>query len=436
MRCAFYEKEITPPLECEIPGYFNPRVAEDVQDRLYVKAAVFENEGEVVALVVADAVRLSKELCEKICYRVERLSGIRAENIMVIATHSHTAIPVGSSTIISPDDIYLDVFCRLAADCVILAYKRLSPATLRYAKGYVDSISFVRNYRMKDGSIKTNPGRNNPDIVEACDRKDPDLPILVVYDEKGKPMGAVTNFACHLDCVATCTYSGDYASVLSCEYKKVFGEQFVSLFIMGTAGNINHVNPFATEPRGKDHYVKMGKTLAKEAFRVLQNAEELKNPKLCSRKEEIVLKRRYLTEEELHTEERLAAKKEVIDAQSKDRSLGVCYRGYIAERIVHYAKDKHKDRHLPLQVLTIGECTIFGFPAEIYVKFGRDIKENADSDKVFIATLANGSFGYIPTPDLFEEKDMYEVRVSSAEFEPEAGDIMVKKLLELQKQER
>jgi len=89
-----------------------------------------------------------------------------------------------------------------------------------------------------------------------------------------------------------------------------------------------------------------------------------------------------------------------------------------------------------LQVLTIGECTIFGFPAEIYVKFGRDIKENADSDKVFIATLANGSFGYIPTPDLFEEKDMYEVRVSSAEFEPEAGDIMVKKLLELQKQER
>ena len=37
LKCAFYEKEITPPLECEMPGYFNPRPAEDVKDRAAMK---------------------------------------------------------------------------------------------------------------------------------------------------------------------------------------------------------------------------------------------------------------------------------------------------------------------------------------------------------------------------------------------------------------
>ena len=41
MRCAFYEKEITPPLGGDIPGYYINRFTEDVADELYVRAVVF-----------------------------------------------------------------------------------------------------------------------------------------------------------------------------------------------------------------------------------------------------------------------------------------------------------------------------------------------------------------------------------------------------------
>ena len=50
MKCGFYEKEITPPLGQSLPGYFCPRPAMDVWDKLYAKSAVFEGENGIVAV--------------------------------------------------------------------------------------------------------------------------------------------------------------------------------------------------------------------------------------------------------------------------------------------------------------------------------------------------------------------------------------------------
>ena len=41
MRAGFYETEITPPLGCDIPGYYINRFTQDVKDELYVRAVVF-----------------------------------------------------------------------------------------------------------------------------------------------------------------------------------------------------------------------------------------------------------------------------------------------------------------------------------------------------------------------------------------------------------
>lgn len=430
LQCAFYEKEITPPLGDDIPGYFTPRVSDDVLDRLYAKAFVAENDGTAIAMVALDATGFRKELCEIVCERVERMTGIPKENVMVSATHSHTSLPTGIAPIFRTDEPFLDVVCRLAADCVTLAYKRMVPAKLKFAKGYVDSISFVRNYRMKDGSIKTNPGRNNPDILEVYDQKDPEVPILVAYDEKDVPLGAVTNFACHLDCIAGSAYSGDYASVLSYEYKKAFGNDFVSLFIMGTAGNINHCDPFG-ERRTKDHYAKMGRILAAEALRVIAEGEFLPDPKVFSRKTELTLARRYPTEAELEEARHLADHKWEIMNGATDKSLANIYAGFLGERLLIHAMDTSREKTLPLQVIGIGDCVIYGMPNEVYVRFGRDLKAGSGTDKTFIATLANGAFGYVPTPDLFEEKTLYEVKVSAAPFGPDTGDKLVQTLLKL-----
>ncbi len=434
LKCAFYEKEITPPLESIIPGYFNPRYASEVLDRLYVKAAVFENDGNAVAIIVADSCGLNTNICNKIIERVERMTGIPYENVMVCATHTHTGIPSGAaSPVIKSDELYLDVFCRLAADCATIAYQNLVPATLKYAKATVEGISFVRNYRMKDGTVRTNPGYGNPDILEHCDKADPDFPVLIAYDENNKPLGSISNFACHLDCISSFNQlSGDYASIISYKFKEEYGNDFVSLFVMGTAGNLIEVNYMLAEKLPTYNYVCFGETLAKEAIKVIPDATEIKNPQVSSKKEVLMLKRRRISEERLLVERDLASRKEVIYATSEDTSLGVRARGYIAEKIVHEMDDKTEKRPFVLQVITIGDCKFYGIAAEPYVRFGRDIKTNAPTDKVFIATVANGFNGYIPTPDLFKEEKMYEVQISQARYDINTGDMIVAKLKEMQ----
>ena len=117
--------------------------------------------------------------------------------------------------------------------------------------------------------------------------------------------------------------------------------------------------------------------------------------------------------------------------ESTDKSMIGLYAGYLAERKLLYARDTSREKILPLQVIGIGDCVIYGIPCEVYVSFGRDLKAGSGTEKTFIATLANGSFGYVPTADLFEYTTLYEVQVSAAPYGPAAGGKIVQSLLKL-----
>ena len=78
----------------------------------------------------------------------------------------------------------------------------------------------------------------------------------------GVPIGAISCFACHQCTVNELEtgYSGDYASVLSEQLKKKYGKSFVSLFLIGTCGDVNHLNPDLNVPR--HNYKTLGPILA------------------------------------------------------------------------------------------------------------------------------------------------------------------------------
>lgn len=62
MKCAFYEREITPPLGSHLSGYANIRKANGLKDRLMAKACVFSNGGETIAFIAVDALHMENEL--------------------------------------------------------------------------------------------------------------------------------------------------------------------------------------------------------------------------------------------------------------------------------------------------------------------------------------------------------------------------------------
>lgn len=56
-------------------------------------------------------------------------------------------------------------------------------------------------------------------------------------------------------------YSGAFTHVLSNEMKKVFGEDFITVFLAGTIGDINHVDPRLHGYMPDDIYIKMENVL-------------------------------------------------------------------------------------------------------------------------------------------------------------------------------
>ena len=89
---------------------------------------------------------------------------------------------------------------------------------------------------------------------------DTELPVIFIKNSDGTPKGAIYAFACHQDCVGGLHYSGDFSSEVSKQMKKTYGEDFVTVFFEGTAGNINHFNVNTAED-APDHYRKMGRKI-------------------------------------------------------------------------------------------------------------------------------------------------------------------------------
>ncbi|MBQ3133525.1 MAG: neutral/alkaline non-lysosomal ceramidase N-terminal domain-containing protein [Clostridia bacterium] len=438
---GFYEKEITPPLGCGIPGYFSIRRGTDVLDRLYARAVVVKEGNEKIAILSIDGLHPKKDICDNIAKRIEEYTKIPRSHIMIAFTHAHTAIPFRFEGIafandeIVSDSIkgYIDVFTRLVADCVTLADLRLKQATPYFGKGEVFGISFCRDYYMKNSTPQTNPPRKSPEIIGQVTESDKEFPVLMVKDECQTPIGAILGFACHADCVSGEKLSGDYISVLSKELKKFYGEDFVTVFLLGCSGDVNHFD-VTKESDPSDHYIKMGKKLAGEAVKTAAFAEELKISKVKSSLEYIKIPRREVEPEKIEDARKcMATIKEKKDIKiSADNTDPDQYKLAMAKRLIDYLDTTPDSFDVPVQCIQIGEFTIYGYNSEIFTEFGKLLKKRDGTGINLVATLCNEAFGYVPTRDMFFDT-IYESRPGSNRLDKEAGYIMTEKLISMKK---
>ena len=434
---GFYEKEITPPLGCQMPGYGNLRPGQDVKDRLYARAAVVREGEKTVAFVAIDACTVENTIVPVIAERVKEFTGIERENLLIAYTHSHTGTPrIGykeDENAAKNQEEYHTIMTKLVADCVTLAYKRLKKCTVSYGMGEVLGISFCRNYFMKDSTPRTNPPRTSPDILGPCAETDNELPVLFVKDEAGCPMGAIISFACHPDCVGGEDYSGDYISELSKQMKKMYGEDFVTVFLLGTCGNINHFD-VSKENDPDDHYRKMGRKIAGEAAKAIAFSEPLKESGLKSVFEYVTLNRREVSEEKIKEAKHAVETIKPIPGIkiAADGTAPEQYLLMMSKRLLGFLQTSPETYDMPLQVISIGDFKLYAFPSEVYCYFGQYVKEHG-TEKRMVTSLCNAAYGYIPTKDVLPYDTIYEARPGANRVESEAGYIMSEKLIELGK---
>lgn len=362
IQAGFGAAAITPPLEVQMAGYFGKRRATAVHDELHARAMVLDDGSRRAALLCCDLIALPGEAVAGIRAAVEARTGIPGDHVMVCATHTHTG-PEPRRDRLPPDDCTLDWLKEMpvrAAAAAVAAADDMQKCTVSYGNVMEDRIAFNRRYRMKDGTVRSNPGHMNPDIVQPAGPIDPEVGVLAFRREDRSLKAVCVNYACHLDNVGGTEISADFPAYLVSRLQERLPERAAVLFTNGACGNINHVDVRSPYRRkGHEHSRWMGETLAGDVCMALQAAQDLDAAPV-----------------------RVAS--EIVQLPVREDADPVAGRAEI-------------------QTLRFGDAAFAGVPAEYFVEFQLDIKQRSPVPRTLVAELANGALGYVPTRQAFEE---------------------------------
>ena len=96
--------------------------------------------------------------------------------------------------------------------------------------------------------------------------------------------------------------------------------------------------------------------------------------------------------------------------------------------------DKRTEIDLVLQLIRIGDCYVAGTPTQIFVQFGKKIKEGIGAP-CFVSAFANDYRGYVPTPECIGQHGVYEARLApTSALAADTGDKIVEGILSLKEE--
>jgi neutral ceramidase len=444
--------KITPPTGTPMAGYYEPRGSEGVLDDIYAKAAVLDDGKTKVAIAACDLLGLPRGVVVEARRIVQEKTGIPANNVMISATHTHTG-PAVIGDYGALDDMitggsklskdYAEQLPKLIAQAIEQAHSRLTPANMFYGRTDEPSISFIRRFRMKDGTVAWNPGILNPNIIRPIGSIDPQVNVVYAEtpDEKTiaaysqmsasgahadppsarKPLWTFVNFALHLDTTGGQKISADFPATLAARLADYKGPEMLTQFANGTCGNINHLDVhWAAEQTGPRIAKRLGTILAGDVLKAYEGLAKVDDCRLAARCETVELPLVKVTDEEVRWAKDIAAR----------RGQGAPFMDQVkALKVVQVAGRNGKPIALDVQVFSLGKDVAWvALSGEVFVELGTSIKAASPFRQTNVVELANGISQYVPNRSAYAE-GQYEV--VSTPYAEGAGEMLVTKAIEL-----
>jgi hypothetical protein len=347
---------------------------------------------------------IPQELMDAAKAIAEKKTGIPAAHMLISATHTHTAPTVAGVFQSEPDEAYAKFLTDKIATGIEKAHANLAPAKAAWVVGQEPNQVFNRRWKLKDGvvnpdpfggttdRVKMNPPRASPTLVEPAGPTDPSVTVLAVRTADDKPLALFANYSLHYvgDMPAlSADYFGVFADVIAQKLKA--GPGFVAMLSNGTSGDVNNIDfkaPAAkTQPGDRSRLV--ASAVADAAVKAMEKAEYRADFRIAVGWSPIDLGVRKPTAEEVRRAEAL------LDG-AKGRELKGVEEIYARETVL-LAKYPQKVKPT-LQTIRVGELAIAAIPCEVFTEIGLAIKKDSPFKTTCVVSLANGYYGYLPTP--------------------------------------
>jgi hypothetical protein len=432
LQAGFSRVDVTPPLGIAINGYFVPRNAEKILDALEVNCVALGCGQEKVLLMSVDNLGIAQKLLLPMRQAIREATGLPLEAIYVHATHSHTAGAITPMLENEENLEYREFVQAKLVEAALLALADLQPARMGWGMGQAPKVAFVRRFRMKDGSVRTNPGTNHPDIVAPIGEVDERVNVLR-FDRETDSL-VLMNFGNHPDTVGGCNISADWPGFARRSLEQAIPGTKAIMF-NGAQGDVNHINVHPTGGDGNDltrdfDDVDRGYGHARHIGRVIAGAVLQVYDKVCYTDVEQL---RYIQNtvnipSNMPEAKDLPLARKYADLHNNGKDAEIPYTGMMLTTVVAEAlrmlrlENGPESFQLPMSGIAIGNVAMIGIAGEPFTGIGRALKEAPGWDLVLPTCATNGYEGYFPMMDSYVEGG-YEAR--SSNFKAGVAELLI-----------
>ncbi len=389
------KRGITPNPLLPVSGGLGPtRPAREKRGDLTARALYLKRGDTAVAIVSLDLLGFPSVLAERVRARVPR---IPAENILIGATHTHSApdcyaFPDGKGGH-TGDLAYMDRVCVLAAEAINAAIDAAQPARIRIATGEARGKLAYNFYA--------------PDLY---DRR---MSVVQAVTPAGKTLATLVNYAIHPEVLGNDIgiLSPDLCGPLYDRIEERAGG--MALFMNGAQGGMitadnrdlekpkDALRGYWEDKRTWEECLRIGHTLADEALRLVKDAPVEADPGLLCRSMMVTL------------------------PVESDAIWGV-----VQHSPLKYPHGKDRTVRTRVNLINLGTAQILTIPGEALPNIGFYLKRKMRGKHQLLFGLTNDAFGYILTKVDFNSFPRYDY-VSRTSLGEMTGEILIEKWLEL-----
>ena len=421
LQAGFYRSTINPENDTPIEGYFIPRRTEGVLDDLEINALALSLDKTQVLIISLDLCMIAQKTMLTLRQAAAAKTGLPLDHVMISCTHTHTS-PI---VIVDYEDAlvreYARQLCTWVADAAAGALADLKDAEVGWGLGHAD-LSHCRRLRMKDGSIRTNPGVGNPDVAEELTAMDHELGIVRIDQVNGVNV-VLVNYGMHPDSIGGNMISADWPGFMRRTVEMAIPEARC-IFLNGAEGDVGALdiwakggwfndtfNDFDDVIRGYGHSRWYGRYMAGAILQVYDKVNYYTPDKLQVLERTIQVPAQVPAPEELPEAHRIHE----LHIAGRDSELG--YEGMMVTTVVAEAERMVRLAHgpdafsMPLHGIALGGVAIVGIAGEPFTGIGTGIKESEGWDLIMPVSNADGAEGYFPMQDCYDEGG-YETRSS------------------------